>query len=108
MRYNIIISNTETIPGHEVTEVLGIARGSTVRARNVASDLFAGLKNIVGGEISEYTSLMADAREQALKRMIDDAVRLGADAVVNVRFTTSAVMQGAAEILAYGTAVRLR
>ncbi|GCD78037.1 UPF0145 protein [Thermaurantimonas aggregans] len=108
MYNNILITNTETLPGYEVIEILGIARGSTVRARNVASDIFAGLKNIVGGEISEYTKLMADAREQALKRMTDDAARLGADAVVNVRFTTSAIMQGAAEILAYGTAVRLR
>jgi uncharacterized protein YbjQ (UPF0145 family) len=84
-----------------------LVRGSTVRARNVGRDLFAGLKNLVGGEISEYTKLLADAREQAIERMLKDAERLGADAIVNVRFTTSQVMQGAAEMLAYGTAVKL-
>ncbi len=104
----MIITNTETIPGKEIAEAKGIARGSTVRARNVGRDIFAGLKNIVGGEISEYTRLQAESREQALKRMMDDAKSLGADAVVNVRFATSMVMQGASEILAYGTAVTLK
>ncbi|GCD80328.1 uncharacterized protein YbjQ (UPF0145 family) [Schleiferia thermophila] len=108
MYNHMIVTTTDYIAGYEVVEILGIARGSTVRARNVASDFFAGLKNIVGGEISEYTKLMADAREQALKRMINDASKLNADAVINVRFMTSTVMQGAAEILAYGTAVRLK
>ena len=103
----MITVNTETIPGRDITQVLGIARGSTVRARNIGRDIFAGLKNIIGGEISEYTQLMADSREQAFQRMVDDAKRLGADAVVNVRFTTSQVMQGCSEILAYGTAVKL-
>ena len=101
------LSTTHEIPGHTIREALGIARGSTVRARNLGRDIFAGLKNIVGGEISEYTQLLADAREDALERMVKDAKKLGADAVINVRFTTSAVMQGAAEILAYGTAVKL-
>lgn len=104
----MLFVTTETIVGKEIIETIGTARGSTVRARNIGSDLFAGLKNIVGGEISEYTKLLADAREQALQRMIADAVRLRADAIVNVRFTTSQVMQGAAEIMAYGTAVKLR
>lgn len=104
----MIVSSTPTVPGREMAESLGIVRGSTVRARNVGRDIFAGFKNLVGGEISEYTKLLADSREQALQRMMEDAQRLGADAVVNVRFTTSAVMQGAAEILAYGTAVKLR
>jgi uncharacterized protein YbjQ (UPF0145 family) len=104
----MIFVTTETIHGKEILESLGTVRGSTVRARNIGRDFFAGLKNIVGGEISEYTQLLADSREQAIKRMIDDANRLGADAVVNVRFTTSNVMQGAAEILAYGTAVKLK
>jgi uncharacterized protein YbjQ (UPF0145 family) len=104
----MLISTTENIPGKEIVEVLDIARGSTVRARNIGRDLFAGLKNIIGGEISEYTRLMADAREQAIDRMIWDAERLGADAIINVRFTTAMVMQGCSEILAYGTAVRLR
>lgn len=104
----MIISSTETIPGREITEVLGVVRGSTVRARNIGRDIFASLKNIIGGEVSEYTKLMAESREEALLRMNQDAQRLGADAVVNVRFTTSAIMQGMAEILAYGTAVKLR
>ena len=104
----MILSNIDTIPGKEIVEVIDIARGSTVRARNIGRDIFAGPKNLVGGEISEYTKLMADAREQAIDRMIADAESLGADAVVNVRFTTAMVMQGCSEILAYGTAVKLR
>jgi len=104
----MIITNTETIPNREISEVLGIARGSTVRARNIGRDLFAGLKNIVGGEIEEYTKLQAQAREQAMQRMHRDAEKMGADAIVNVRLTTSMVMQGCSEILAYGTAVKLR
>ena len=103
----MLMTNTETIPGKEIVEALGIARGSTVRARNVGRDIFAGLKNIVGGEISEYTQLQADSREQAIQRMIEDARKMGADALVNVRFSTSVITQGAAEILAYGTAVKL-
>ena len=102
------LSNTETIENQKITESLGIARGSTVRSRNIGRDIFASLKNIVGGEIEEYTKLQADAREQALQRMISDAQKLGADAVVNVRFTTSVVAQGASEMLAYGTAVKLK
>ena len=104
----MIYVTTDTIKGKEILESICIVRGSTVRARNIGRDIFAGLKNIIGGEISEYTKLLADAREQAIKRMIDDAERCGADAVVNVRFTTSQVMQGAAEMLAYGTAVKLK
>jgi len=103
----MIITTTETIPNREVREILGIARGSTVRARNVGRDIFAGLKNIVGGEISEYTKLQAQSREQAMQRMVADAESLNADAIVNIRFTTTMVMQGASEILAYGTAVKL-
>ena len=90
----MIISTTETIPSKEITEILGIARGSTVRARNVARDIFAGIKNLVGGEIEEYTKLQADSREQALQRMEDDAKNMGANAIINVRLTTSMVMQG--------------
>ncbi len=101
----MIVSSTDSIPGKKTIEVLGVARGSTVRARNVGRDILASLKGLVGGEIKEYTRLLADARESALMRMQDDAKRMGANAVVNVRFTTSAVMQGAAEILAYGTAI---
>jgi uncharacterized protein YbjQ (UPF0145 family) len=103
----MIISTTEKIPNKEITEILGIARGSTVRARSIGRDIFAGLKNIVGGEIEEYTQLQAQSREQALQRMVDDAHRMGADGIVGVRFNTSMIMQGAAEILAYGTAVKL-
>ncbi len=104
----MIITTTETIPNKEVIEILGMARGSTVRARNIGRDIFAGLKNIVGGEIEEYTKLQAQAREQAMERMIKDGENLGADAIVNIRLTTSMVMQGASEILAYGTAVKLK
>lgn len=103
----MIIVSTQEVPTQKIEVVHGIARGSTVRARNLGRDIFAGLKNIIGGEISEYTRLQADAREQALQRMEEDARRMGANAVVNVRLTTSMVMQGCSEILAYGTAVTL-
>lgn len=102
------MSTTDYIPGKEVIEVIDIARGSTVRARHIGRDIMAGLRNIVGGEITEYTKLLADSREEALDRMLADAERIGADAVINVRFMTSMVMQNAAEILAYGTAVKLK
>lgn len=104
----MIIVTTEKIEGKEILQTLGIVRGSTVRARNIGRDIFASLKNIVGGEITEYTKLLADSREQALQRMVQDAINIGADAVINVRFTTSNVMQGCSEILAYGTAVKLK
>ena len=103
----MIISTTSTIEGKRITKVLGIARGNTVRARNVAKDILAGLKNVVGGEISEYTRLQAQSREQAISRMIENAKLIDADAVVNVRITTSMIMQGCSEIMAYGTAVKL-
>tara|TARA_Y100001970_G_scaffold121786_1_gene151019 strand:- start:590 stop:904 length:315 start_codon:yes stop_codon:yes gene_type:complete len=100
------LSTTNDIPGHKITETLGIARGSTVRTRNVGNDILAAFKNLVGGEVEQYTKLQADAREQALQRMIEDAKSLGADAVVCVRFQTSVMMAGASELLAYGTAVK--
>lgn len=103
----MIITTTETIPGKDVVEILGVARGSTVRARHIGNDIMAGLKNIVGGEIEEYTKLQAQSREQALERMIKDAEKLGADAVIGMRMMTSMVAQGAAEILVYGTAVKI-
>ena len=103
----MIITSTETVPGREITQILGISRGSTVRARNMGRDILAGFKNLVGGEINEYTKLQAQSREQAMERMTEDARNLGADAIVNVRFSTSQIMQGASEILAYGTAVKL-
>lgn len=104
----MIYVTTPTIAGKEIYQSMGIVRGSTVRARNIGRDIFAGLKNIIGGEISEYTSLLNQAREEAIKRMLDDAEGIGADAVINVRFNTSQVMQGAAEMLAYGTAVKIK
>lgn len=104
----MIITTIDTVPGKEIEVSLGVARGSTVRARSIGRDIFAGLKNIVGGEISEYTKLQAESREQAMQRMEQDAQRMGADAIVNVRLTTSMVMQGCSEILAYGTAVKLK
>jgi len=99
---------TETIEGREIVEVLGLVRGNTIRARNVGRDIMAGLRNIVGGEIKDYTRMLSQARDQALERMIRDAESKGADAIVGMRFTTSQTMAGAAEILAYGTAVCLR
>lgn len=104
----MIITTIDYIPGEEIAEAIDVVRGSTVRARHIGRDFVAGLRLIAGGEVSEYTKLMAQAREQAIERMIADAERIGADAVINVRFTTAAVMQGASEILAYGTAVRLK
>lgn len=103
----MIISTTETIGGRQITETIGIARGNTIRARHVGTDIIASLRNLVGGEVGEYTKLMAEAREQAIDRMMADANNMGADAVVCVRFSTSMVAQGAAEILAVGTAVKL-
>ncbi len=104
----MIITTTDSIPSREIIEIIGIARGNTVRARNIGRDIFAGLKNIVGGEISEYTKLLTQSRDVALRRLEDHAKELGADAVLNVRFTTSNVMAGSSEILAYGTAVKLK
>ena len=103
----MILSTTQSVPKRDIIEIVGIARGSAVRARNVGRDVFAGLKNLVGGEISEYTKLQAESREQALQRMIEDAKSLNADAILNIRFTTSMIMQGTSETLAYGTAVKL-
>lgn len=101
------LTTTDTLPGHDI-EVLGLVRGSTVRAKHVGSDIVAGLRNLVGGEVKEYAALMAGAREQALDRMVAEAGALGADAVIALRFETSTISQGASEILAYGTAVRLK
>jgi len=104
----MIVSTIEEVPGREVQEILGLVRGNTIRARHVGKDIMAGLRNIVGGEISEYTKLMGESREQALDRMVAQAEALGADAIIGARFTTSMVMTQASEILAYGTAVRLK
>lgn len=104
----MILSTTDTIPGKQINRVLGIAKGNTIRARHIGKDILALFKTIVGGEIEEYTKLIAEAREQALDRMIANARELGADAVINVRFSTSYIMGTASEILAYGTAVKLQ
>lgn len=104
----IIVTNTDFVPGYKIAEVLGIVFGNTVRAKHIGKDILAGLKNIVGGELQEYTEMLADARIEAMNRMINEAKKLGADAVVNVRFATSQTMAGAAELLAYGTAVKLK
>lgn len=101
----MIIVNTETIPGHEIVALKGLVQGNTIRAKHLGRDIGAGLKNLVGGELTGYTELLTESRRQALERMIGQATQLGANAVVNVRFTTSSVAAGAAELYAYGTAV---
>lgn len=108
LRSGLLVTMADTVPDREIVEVLGIARGSVVRARFFGRDFIAGLRNLVGGEVTEYTKLLAEAREQALGRLVSHAEQLGADAVVTFRFSTSTVMEGSAEILAYGTAVRLK
>ena len=103
----MILTNTETVPGKRIVRFLGLVTGNTIRAKHVGRDIAAGLKNIVGGELKGYTELLTEARRQALSRMMSQARELGANAVVNVRFSTSAVAGGAAELYAYGTAVVL-
>jgi uncharacterized protein YbjQ (UPF0145 family) len=102
----MIITTTETVPGYEKTEIIGIVFGNTVRAKHIGKDIMSGLKNVVGGELQEYTEMLSDARKEAMNRMINHASEMGADAVVNVRFTTSQTTAGAAELLAYGTALK--
>jgi uncharacterized protein YbjQ (UPF0145 family) len=101
----MIVVTSDSIPGRRVVKALGLVKGNTIRARHVGKDILAGLKGIVGGEISEYTKMVAESREQSLDRLLEEAESLGANAVVAVRFTTASMMQGAAELLAYGTAV---
>jgi uncharacterized protein YbjQ (UPF0145 family) len=104
----IIITTTNEIPNKKIEKILGLVKGSTVRTRNIGRDIGAGLKSIIGGEVKSYTEMSEQAREEALNRMINKAIDLNADAVINVRFSTSMIMQGAAEMLAYGTAVKLK
>ena len=104
----MIVVTTETVPGREITDVIDIVQGSTVRTRGVGRDIVAGLRTIVGGEVHEYAELLTTARAEALNRMVAEAEKMGADAVVQVRYNTADVMQGTAELLAYGTAVRLK
>jgi uncharacterized protein YbjQ (UPF0145 family) len=99
---------SETVAGKEITAHLGVAMGSTIRARNIGRDIVAGLRTLVGGELPEYTEMMAHARNQAIERMLQKAEEMGADALVSVRFSTAMVMQGTAEVMAYGTAVKCR
>jgi len=99
------MSTTETIEGKKIVKHLGLVKGNTIRARHLGRDIMAGLRNVVGGEITDYTKMMAESREQALDRMAEDAQNLGANAIVGLKFATSMVMQSASEILAYGTAV---
>jgi uncharacterized protein YbjQ (UPF0145 family) len=101
----MIIVTTETVPDLKVVKTLGIVRGSTIRSRHLGSDLLAVFRNVVGGEIHEYVKLLGEAREQAIDRMVDEAEQLGANAIICTRFATSEVMSGAAELMAYGTAV---
>lgn len=103
----MIVTNTETVAGYEITELLGLVQGNTVRAKNVGRDIMAGLKNLAGGELKGYTELLTESRQEALTRMIAQAEQLGANAIVNVRFTTSSVTSGASELYAYGTAVKV-
>jgi uncharacterized protein YbjQ (UPF0145 family) len=103
----MIVATSETVAGKTVSETLGTVRGNTIRARHLGRDIKAGLRHLIGGEITDYTKLMGESREQAIDRMIAQAEALGADAVVAMRLTTSMLMGGAAEILAYGTAVKL-
>ncbi len=104
----MLVTTQDYFTDYEIIETLGIVRGDTIRARHIGNDILAGLRNLVGGEVTEYTKLLAEAREQALDRMMAEAESKGANAIVGLRFSTSAVMQGAAELLAYGTAVRMR
>jgi uncharacterized protein YbjQ (UPF0145 family) len=105
---NIIVTTGDVVPGHEMKEIIGVVKGNTVRARNIGRDIGAGLKSVVGGEVKTYTEMTTAAREEAYNRMVNQAVEMGADAVVGMRFSTSMVMAGAAEMLAFGTAVKLK
>lgn len=102
----MILATTDSIPGRKIVQVLGFVRGNAIRARHIGKDIMAALKNLTGGEVTDYTKMMAECREQAIDRLVDDAEALGADAVVAIRLTTNSMMNRAAEILAYGTAVR--
>lgn len=103
----MLLTNLEVVPGRGVVEHLGLVQGSTVRAKHAGKDILAGIKNVFGGELRAYTDLLQESREEAISRMVDQALALNANAVLNIRFSTSSVAQGAAELFAYGTAVRL-
>ena len=103
----MLIVNTENVPGHQVTKVLGLVRGNTIRSKHIGKDLLAGLRSLVGGEVKEYVEMLTEARAEAVRRLVQDAESLGANCVLNLRFVTAQVMSGSAELLAYGTAVVL-
>ena len=104
----IIITTGEAVPGKNVSEILGVVKGNTVRARNIGRDIGAGLKNLIGGEIKTYSEMTSNSRDEAFNRMVNEAVKLKADAIIGMKFMTSMVMAGASEMLAYGTAVKLK
>ena len=104
----MLLTTSDLIVGSTITKTLGIVKGNTIRAKHLGKDIIAGLRNIVGGEIKEYTEMLDDSREESVRRMVEEAEKMGADAIVTVRFTTSTVIGGAAELLAYGTAVKLK
>lgn len=104
----IIVTTSDSVPNKDMQQILGVVRGSTVRARNLGRDIGAGLKSIVGGEVRTYTDMAKDSRDEAYNRMVNEAIDLNADAIINMRFTTSVIMSGASEMLAYGTAVKLK
>jgi uncharacterized protein YbjQ (UPF0145 family) len=108
MKKGMIYTTTPDIPGREIEEILGIVSGNVVQSKHVGKDIMAGLKSVIGGEIKSYTDMLTEARHKAISRMVDEAKKLDADAVVNLRFTTSSIMSGSSEILAYGTAVKLK
>lgn len=105
---NVIVTTGGFVPGREVGEILGVVKGNTVRARNIGRDIGAGLKSVVGGEVKTYTDMTTNARDEAYNRMVNEATAMGADAIIDMRFMTSMIMQGASEMLAYGTAVKLK
>jgi len=104
----IITTTTEEIPGKKIAKILGVVKGNTIRARHIGRDIAAGLKNIVGGEIKSYTEMTTQAREEAFNRMVNEAIKLKADAIIGIRYSTAMIMTGAAEMLVYGTAVKLK
>ncbi len=108
MSKEIIITTGNEVPGKKIVKILGVVKGNTVRARNIGRDLGAGLKNLVGGEVKTYTEMTTHAREESFNRMVNEAVKLKADAIIGMKFMTSMIMQGASEMLAYGTAVKLK
>jgi uncharacterized protein YbjQ (UPF0145 family) len=108
MGKKMIYTTTPVVPGREIVEILGVVSGNIVQSKHVGRDIMAGLKSVVGGEIKSYTEMLTEARQKAISRLVEEALKLGADAVVNIRFTTSSIMSGSSEILAYGTAVKLK